>query len=349
MNNLDVAIIGMSGAFPGASDVREFWRNLEAGRCSLERYTEQELLDAGVDPAHLKSPQYVPVGGRMRDIECFDNEFFGISNHDARLMDPQQRVFLQLAWHAFEDAGFVPGAHPGRVGVRGREPEQLPAHDRVPVRRGRSRPRRPEHSVRQPERLSDDAAVLSARPQGAERQYPDRVLDIARRDPRGMPGSAELPGGRRARGRVLDQRAEHARLPLQPGQFLLAGRPGARVRRTGGGHGVQQRRRARRAQAPGRCAARRRSDLRGAEGERDQQRRLRQGRLRGAERVRAERGDPRRAARVRDPPRADPVCRDARHGHVARRSDRDRRAHRRTRASGGAARPRGTRRARSVR
>ncbi|WP_144019795.1 beta-ketoacyl synthase N-terminal-like domain-containing protein, partial [Burkholderia pseudomallei] len=117
MNNLDVAIIGMSGAFPGASDVREFWRNLEAGRCSLERYTEQELLDAGVDPAHLKSPQYVPVGGRMRDIECFDNEFFGISNHDARLMDPQQRVFLQLAWHAFEDAGFVPGAHPGRVGV----------------------------------------------------------------------------------------------------------------------------------------------------------------------------------------------------------------------------------------
>ncbi|MCS6477072.1 SDR family oxidoreductase [Burkholderia thailandensis] len=117
MNNLDVAIIGMSGAFPGASDVREFWRNLESGRCSLERYSEQELLDAGVDPAHLKSPKYVPVGGRMRDIECFDNEFFGISNHDARLMDPQQRVFLQLAWHAFEDAGFVPGAHPGRVGV----------------------------------------------------------------------------------------------------------------------------------------------------------------------------------------------------------------------------------------
>ncbi|MFP3501322.1 SDR family oxidoreductase [Burkholderia sp. SIMBA_062] len=117
MNNLDVAIIGMSGAFPGASNVQEFWRNLEAGRCSLERYSEQELLDAGVDPAHLASAHYVPVGGRLQDIELFDNEFFGISNHDARLMDPQQRVFLQLAWHAFEDAGYVPGAHAGRVGV----------------------------------------------------------------------------------------------------------------------------------------------------------------------------------------------------------------------------------------
>ncbi len=117
MSDLDIAIIGMSGAFPGAADVREFWRNLEAGRCSLERYDEQELLAAGIDPAHLRAPNYVPVGGRLRDIECFDNAFFGISNHDARLMDPQQRVFLQLAWHAFEDAGFVPGVDPGRVGV----------------------------------------------------------------------------------------------------------------------------------------------------------------------------------------------------------------------------------------
>ncbi|MCR1766002.1 SDR family oxidoreductase [Burkholderia glumae] len=117
MSDLDIAIIGMSGAFPGAADVREFWRNLEAGRCSLERYDEQELLAAGIDPAHLRAPNYVPVGGRLRDIEYFDNAFFGISNHDARLMDPQQRVFLQLAWHAFEDAGFVPGVDPGRVGV----------------------------------------------------------------------------------------------------------------------------------------------------------------------------------------------------------------------------------------
>jgi len=117
MSDLDIAIIGVSGAFPGAPDIDQFWDNLVAGRCALERLGEDDLVAAGVDPAEIRQPGYVPVGGKLGDVEYFDNEFFGISNRDAQLMDPQQRRFLQYAWQAFENAGYDISRFAGRVGV----------------------------------------------------------------------------------------------------------------------------------------------------------------------------------------------------------------------------------------
>ena len=117
MSELDVAIVGMSARLPGAPDVRAFWKNLVEARCSLEPLGEAELEEAGVDPAELRQPHYVRVGGRLQGFDSFDHEFFGISARDARLMDPQHRLLLELGWQAFEDAGYDISNFPGRVGV----------------------------------------------------------------------------------------------------------------------------------------------------------------------------------------------------------------------------------------
>lgn len=112
-----IAIIGMAGRFPGAADIGTFWRNLRAGVESISFFSEQELLEAGADPAGLTTPGFVNAGGVLDDIEMFDAGFFSISPREAETMDPQQRVFLEIAWSALEDAGYDPWNHDGPIGV----------------------------------------------------------------------------------------------------------------------------------------------------------------------------------------------------------------------------------------
>ncbi|WP_143342528.1 non-ribosomal peptide synthetase/type I polyketide synthase, partial [Crossiella equi] len=100
----DIAVIGMACRFPDADTVEEYWHNLLAGKRSAVRHSREELLAAGVPERLLDRPSYVPVQVRMRDVGAFDAAFFGFSRRDAELMDPQQRVFLETAWHALEDA-----------------------------------------------------------------------------------------------------------------------------------------------------------------------------------------------------------------------------------------------------
>ena len=112
-----IAIIGMAGRFPGAQSVAEFWQNLCGGVESITFFSEQELEDAGVDPAELKHPDYVRARGVLDDIEIFDAPFFGFSPREAEITDPQHRLFLTCAWESLEDAAYDPGAFPGRIGV----------------------------------------------------------------------------------------------------------------------------------------------------------------------------------------------------------------------------------------
>ncbi|MDQ1352316.1 MAG: family NAD(P)-dependent oxidoreductase [Acidobacteriota bacterium] len=115
---LEIAVIGMAGRFPGAKDIREFWQNLKNGVESFAFFTEQELLDAGVDPELLKDPNYVKsCGGVLENKEYFDAAFFGFKPTEAEIMDPQTRIFLQCTWHALEDAGYDPGSYKGLIGV----------------------------------------------------------------------------------------------------------------------------------------------------------------------------------------------------------------------------------------
>ena len=113
-----VALIAMAGRFPGAADVEQFWDNLMAGRESIT-FFDDATLDAGVSAALRADPSYVRARGVIDDIEQFDAAFFGINPKEAELMDPQQRVFLEICWECLERGGYVPDQAPGPVGVYG--------------------------------------------------------------------------------------------------------------------------------------------------------------------------------------------------------------------------------------
>ncbi|MFI6015135.1 beta-ketoacyl synthase N-terminal-like domain-containing protein [Streptomyces sp. NPDC051243] len=120
-----VAVVGMSGRFPGAPDLDTYWANLRDGVCSLSTLTEKELLSDGADPAELRNPAYVPAQGRLEDADRFEADLFGFNRTEAAALDPQHRVLLETAWSALEDAGRAPltatpaaaAAGPSRTGV----------------------------------------------------------------------------------------------------------------------------------------------------------------------------------------------------------------------------------------
>ncbi|WP_441260607.1 type I polyketide synthase [Bradyrhizobium sp. 521_C7_N1_3] len=116
-SSVDIAIIGMSCRFPGAASIEEYWQNLCDGVESITFFSDQQLLAAGADPALISNPGYVKAAPILRDVETFDAAFFGYSPKDAALMDPQQRLFLEVSWEAFENAGYDPADCPGRIGV----------------------------------------------------------------------------------------------------------------------------------------------------------------------------------------------------------------------------------------
>ena len=117
--NLDgIAIIGMSGRFPGAANVDEFWHNLVRGVDSISTFTDEELAASGADvPALRKDPRFVAARGIVENAEWFDPAFFGMNAKEAEVTDPQQRLFLEAAWEAFEDAGYDPEQVHGPVGI----------------------------------------------------------------------------------------------------------------------------------------------------------------------------------------------------------------------------------------
>jgi phthiocerol/phenolphthiocerol synthesis type-I polyketide synthase E len=112
-----IAVIGIAGRFPGAANTEQYWENLCKGIESVARFSDEQLLTAGAEPALLSDPSYVKAGVVLDGVELFDASFFGFSPREAELMDPQHRVFLECAWEALEDAGHVPDSGQGRVGV----------------------------------------------------------------------------------------------------------------------------------------------------------------------------------------------------------------------------------------
>ena len=114
---LEIAVVGMAGRFPGAHGVDALWANLRAGVESIRRFTDEELIAAGVPEPLLTDPAYVPARGALAEVDLFDAAFFGLTPREAQVTDPQQRLFLEVAWEALEDAGYDAARVPGRVGV----------------------------------------------------------------------------------------------------------------------------------------------------------------------------------------------------------------------------------------
>lgn len=117
MESNDIAIIGMACRLPGARNAKQFWNNLKNAEEASTPLSDDELREAGVLERELDDPNYVKAGMFLKDMECFDAGFFGFNPQEARIMDPQHRHFLECAWEAFEDAGYVPGQIEGSVGV----------------------------------------------------------------------------------------------------------------------------------------------------------------------------------------------------------------------------------------
>ncbi|HEY4847912.1 MAG TPA: beta-ketoacyl synthase N-terminal-like domain-containing protein, partial [Methylocella sp.] len=107
-----IAVIGMAGRFPGAPALDAFWDNLRRGVESITHFPPDELEDA-----HGRSvqdqPGYVRARSILDGVELFDAGFFNFLPREAELTDPQQRVFLEIAWEALESAGYDPAAFPG--------------------------------------------------------------------------------------------------------------------------------------------------------------------------------------------------------------------------------------------
>lgn len=101
-----LAVIGMAGRFPGAADVPTFWANLCAGVESIR------VLSEDVGPG-----EPVDAYGVLDDGDLFDARFFGYPPREALVLDPQHRLFLEVAYHALEDAGYDPARFPGAIGV----------------------------------------------------------------------------------------------------------------------------------------------------------------------------------------------------------------------------------------
>lgn len=113
-----VAVVGMTGRFPGADDLEQFWENLTRGIESISHFGEDELEPSRVESASARRlPHYVRARGILADVDKFDAAFFGISPREAAIMDPQHRLFLEGVWSALESAGYDPAQTKGSIGI----------------------------------------------------------------------------------------------------------------------------------------------------------------------------------------------------------------------------------------
>ncbi|AVH69212.1 type I polyketide synthase [Nostoc sp. 'Lobaria pulmonaria (5183) cyanobiont'] len=115
-NGLEIAIIGMTGRFPGAKNIEKFWQNLRDGIESIFSLSDEELKSSGIDIININD-NYVKAAAILEEIELFDASFFGFNPREAEVIDPQQRIFLECAWSALENAGYDSKQYQGSIGV----------------------------------------------------------------------------------------------------------------------------------------------------------------------------------------------------------------------------------------
>lgn len=98
---MDIAIIGMAGRFPDAKNISEFYQNLSAGLYSVKEVPEDRKMNAG-----FFSNKEWEKHGYLNEIEYFDYKFFNLSLNEARHMDPNQRLLMEVAYETIENAGY---------------------------------------------------------------------------------------------------------------------------------------------------------------------------------------------------------------------------------------------------
>ncbi|MEO0354383.1 MAG: beta-ketoacyl synthase N-terminal-like domain-containing protein [Cyanobacteria bacterium P01_A01_bin.3] len=114
-----IAIIGMANRFPGAATPAQYWHNISQGVESVIKFSDEQLQASGVSQQMRDRPNYVNAGVVLEDVDLFDADFFGYPPRQAQIMDPQQRLFLELAWEALETAGYNPNLCPYPISLFG--------------------------------------------------------------------------------------------------------------------------------------------------------------------------------------------------------------------------------------
>ena len=113
-----IAIVGMAGRFPQAATVEELWSNLREGREAVTFFAPAEVQWLSVEhPPVANDRNFVRARAVLERPEWFDAAFFRLNPQEAAIMDPQQRVFLECAWEALENAGCNPDTYDGMIGV----------------------------------------------------------------------------------------------------------------------------------------------------------------------------------------------------------------------------------------
>jgi len=115
-SNRDVAVIATAGRFPGASNSTEFWELIKDGKETIS-FFELAELDPSEQVKAKSDPNYIKARGIIEDIKDFDYEFFGFNLKLASIMDPQQRLFLEVAFEALDSAGYIANKPDYRIGV----------------------------------------------------------------------------------------------------------------------------------------------------------------------------------------------------------------------------------------
>ncbi|MBE6051734.1 MAG: amino acid adenylation domain-containing protein [Clostridium sp.] len=113
----DIAIIGMSIRVADANTVEEFWGNLQEGICSIKPNTDNYFKELFPDFKESKNHKHINYNSSIANVEYFDADFFDFTPLEARVLDPQQRIFLECAWEAMEDSGYIPGDESLKVGI----------------------------------------------------------------------------------------------------------------------------------------------------------------------------------------------------------------------------------------
>ncbi|MFL6111148.1 MAG: thioester reductase domain-containing protein [Catenulispora sp.] len=114
---MTIAVVGAGCRFPDAWTPQQFWSNIDDGVVSMRELSDEQLRAGGVPEARLSAADYVRIGTTLPGVADFAAEFFEFTPRDARLMDPQQRIFLEVAWEALEAAGHPPAPDGPLIGV----------------------------------------------------------------------------------------------------------------------------------------------------------------------------------------------------------------------------------------
>ena len=93
----DIAVIGIGCRFPDADDKDTFADNLKSGKSAIQRFSDIQLQESGIPEEAYQHPHYKPYGAPLDKVFEFDNEYFNLTPKETRLLDPQQRLMLELA------------------------------------------------------------------------------------------------------------------------------------------------------------------------------------------------------------------------------------------------------------